>query len=60
MIVSYSASMRIRELALEGGTWRSHDLTAAAGDPPRGFNPRGYIRGDGVERGGVQRPELGR
>ena len=41
VIVSYSASMRIRELALEGGTWRSNDLTAAAGDPPRGFNPAG-------------------
>ena len=48
VVVSYSASNRIRELALEGSAWRSYDLTDAAGGAPRGFNPRGYVRGDGV------------
>lgn len=48
VVVSYSASQRIRELALEGDHWVSYDLTAAAGNAPRGFNPRGYVRGDGI------------
>lgn len=48
VVVSYSASERIRELVLEGGHWVSYDLTKAAGDAPRGFNPHGYVRGDGI------------
>ncbi|SEG94208.1 hypothetical protein SAMN04489712_1448 [Thermomonospora echinospora] len=48
VVVSYSASNRIRELALEGDHWASYDLTKEAGDAPRGFAPRGYVRSDGV------------
>jgi hypothetical protein len=48
-ILSYADGGRIRELTLEHGHWRSHDLLdAAGGNPPTGIEPRGYVRSDGI------------
>lgn len=47
-VVYEGPEFHIHELALEGGsTWSHADLTAHTGSKP-GFQPHGYVRGDGA------------